>query len=410
MARSLTFFGPATVEGDEVAWIRRLRIQFRSNQIYALVVFVLGVVLALTIVDSWWTLLFLGALAADIVFIQVRLAKLDADNFVATGVMLTVALWILGLLLAPLVPFALPILIFMLLVPMLGVAPLLDHHEIRRFIAGSALALTAMTALAVLVESPIEDQLPSWLRNVVVIVGVGVFTIPAAGVLLDTHARHAEGIARLVDSNAALRSSRSRLVGVADAERRRLERDLHDGAQQRLTALSIRLRILASKRPELADDANELIAEVKAAIDELRDLAHGLYPPLLERRGLSEALSAAARRAALTVTVRARGVGRHEEAIETAVYFCCLEAIQNTTKHAGPDATVTIELVESDDRLELQISDDGLGFDPEVVGEGRGLRNMADRVAAVDAALRIETEPGAGVVVSASIPLETSGV
>ncbi|MFK8023476.1 MAG: histidine kinase [Ilumatobacter sp.] len=409
MAGPLTFFGPATVEGEEQEWIRRMRIQFRSNQIYALVVLVFGTVLAFTIVDTWWSVLFLGALAADAALIQWRLSKLNADNFVSTGVILTVALWVLGMVLAPLVPFALPILIFMLLVSMLGVAPLLEPEHIMGFIVASAIAMTAMAALSVVFESPIQEQLPSWLRDVILVAGVGAFVFIAGGVVWDTHRRHITGIERLVDSNQALRSSRSRLVGAADAERRRLERDLHDGAQQRLTALTIRLRLLAARHPEIDAEANELIDEVQVAITELRELAHGLYPPLLERRGLPEALTSAARRAPMTVDVHAEGVGRHAEPIETAVYFCCLEAMQNASKHAGVDASVSIHLVERDEQLVVTITDDGPGFDPIVVGEGRGLRNMADRVAAVDADLRIVTAPGDGVRVSATIPTGSVG-
>lgn len=405
MARSLTFFGPATVEGEEEIWIRRMRIMFRSNQVYALVVLVFGIVLALTIVDTWWSLLFLGALAADAALIQYRLARLDADNFVTTGIVLTAALWVLGMVLAPLVPFALPILIFMLLVPMQGIAPLVDPHEIRWFIAACAASITVMTALAVFIESPIQEQLPTWMRNTILVCGVAVFAVLAATVVRDTHVRHVAGISRLVDSNTALRSSRSRLVDVADAERRRLERDLHDGVQQRLAALMIRLRLVGSRQPEVSDDVDALVGELELAIADVRAIAHGLYPPLLEREGLGAALTAAARRSPLKVVVSADGVGRHPESVETAVYFCCLEALTNATKHAGAEATVTIDLRRTDARLLLSISDDGPGFDAELVGEGRGLSNMIDRIAAVDSDLVINSAPGEGVRVRASIPV-----
>lgn len=405
MARSLTFFGSATVEGEAEIWVRRMQIMFRANQIYALAVLVFGIVLAFTIVETWWSLLFLGALAADVVLIQVFLARLNADNFVTTGIVLTAALWVLGMVLAPLVPFALPILIFMLLVPMQGVAPLVDPHEIRWFIGACAISIAVMTALAVFIESPIQDQLPLWMRNTILVLGVGVFAVLASMVVRDTHVRHVAGIGRLVETNTALRLSRSRLVEVADAERRRLERDLHDGAQQRLAALTIHLRLLASRQPEVSDDVDMLVGEMQLAIADLRALAHGLYPPLLEQRGLGDALMAAARRSPMKVVVNANSVGRHVEPIETAVYFCCLEAITNATKHAGADATVTISLGESHSRLDLRISDDGPGFDLGSIDGGRGLNNMIDRIAAVDADLVIDTSPGQGVHVRASIPL-----
>ncbi len=136
-----------------------------------------------------------------------------------------------------------------------------------------------------------------------------------------------------------LRRSRARIVASADAERRRVERDLHDGAQQHLVALAVNLRLA---RDVVTDDPSaaaamldQLAEQVRATIQELRDLAHGIYPPLLADSGLGEALRAAGRRAALPVTVSADGIGRYRLEIESAVYFCCLEALQNAAKHAA---------------------------------------------------------------------------
>src|SRR4029079_4072329 len=145
-----------------------------------------------------------------------------------------------------------------------------------------------------------------------------------------------------------LRASRARIVEAGDAQRRRIERDLHDGAQQHLVALAVSVNLvrqIADTAPDAAKAMLEQIGtDLQDAVQELRNLAHGIYPPLLMDRGLGEALSAAAGRAALPTTVEADGVGRYPQGVEAAVYFCCLESLQNAGKHAGPGASASISL------------------------------------------------------------------
>ena len=205
-----------------------------------------------------------------------------------------------------------------------------------------------------------------------------------------------------------LRESRSRIVATADAERRRLERDLHDGAQQHLVALAVNLRLATDI---IADDAasgmemlDQMAEDVQAAIREVRELAHGIYPPLLAGGGLAEALRAAANRAAVPVTVTAEGVGRYSQDIEAAVYFCCLEALQNVAKHA-PEATAEVRLWEESGRLLFSVSDNGPGFDVGLRCAGHGFMNMSDRLGAIGGTVRWESQPRQGTTVTGSVPV-----
>src|SRR5271166_1124302 len=206
----------------------------------------------------------------------------------------------------------------------------------------------------------------------------------------------------------ALRESRARIVASGDAERRRVERNLHDGAQQHLVALAVNLRLA---RDIIVDDQDaglemldQLAGEVQETIRELRELAHGIYPPLLVDSGLVEALRAAAHRNPLPVHITAEGIGRYAPETEAAVYFCCLEALQNAAKHA-PDARVEIRLWEESGGLLFTVTDDGPGFDPEKAQRGHGYVNMADRLGAIGGTVRWDSEIGKGSQVRGSVPL-----
>ena len=206
----------------------------------------------------------------------------------------------------------------------------------------------------------------------------------------------------------ALRESRARIVASGDAERRRVERNLHDGAQQHLVALAVNLRLA---RDIIVDDPDagldmldELAGEVQETIQELRELAHGIYPPLLVDSGLVEALRAAANRNPLPVAIVAEGIGRYGSETEAAVYFCCLEALQNAAKHAH-DAHVEVRLWEESGGLLFTVSDDGPGFDVERAQRGHGYVNMADRLGAIGGTVRWESEIGRGSQVRCSVPL-----
>lgn len=206
---------------------------------------------------------------------------------------------------------------------------------------------------------------------------------------------------------AELQASRARLVAAADAERKRIERDLHDGAQHYLLSVSVKARLIeriSAAEPERARRLQEeLIKEAEAALEELRALGHGIYPPLLSSSGLADALAAACRRLSPPAEMDADSVGRFAADVESAVYFCCVEALQNAAKHAGPDARPTLRLRHDEKRLYFEVRDSGRGFEVSDMGSG-GLANMRDRLGAAGGTLVIESRPGQGTVVRGEVP------
>ena len=204
-----------------------------------------------------------------------------------------------------------------------------------------------------------------------------------------------------------LRTSQARLVESAEQERHRLERDLHDVAQQRLTAIQLKLELAREQAPtpELEGELEELATETAKAAAELRALAHGLYPSLLYDAGLAPALRSFASWPTILVRIIDRGIGRASAGTELAIYFCALEALQNVAKHAGPGASATVRLERVDDSIEFEVRDDGVGFDPAAEKDGVGLVNMRDRLTAVGGKLEIRSFPGAGATVHGSVPV-----
>jgi signal transduction histidine kinase len=224
-----------------------------------------------------------------------------------------------------------------------------------------------------------------------------------AGLVLKNVGLTAELLQRLEE----LRASRQRLVAAQDEERRRLERNLHDGAQQNLVALKVKLGLAEAFAEKDPPKAKELIAQLKADADEaletLRDLARGIYPPLLADKGLAAALESQARKATLPVTVEADGIGRYPQDIEAAVYFCCLEALQNVQKYAKA-SKARVRLAAANGDLTFEVADDGAGFDSGAAKEGSGLTNMADRLDALQGGLEIESQPGRGTTLRGRLP------
>jgi signal transduction histidine kinase len=206
-----------------------------------------------------------------------------------------------------------------------------------------------------------------------------------------------------------LRASRARIVAATDAERRRIERDLHDGAQQHLVALAVNLNVVRRLNEQDPTQANEkleqLREDLREAIQQLRDFAHGIYPPLLMDEGLPSALRAAAARSPVPARLDAEGIGRYPQEIESAIYFCCLEALQNAGKYAGEGAEAAVRLRQEERALVFEVADDGVGFDMNGRATGAGFTNMEDRLGAIGGRLRVESSPGAGTRLSGTIPL-----
>jgi signal transduction histidine kinase len=207
------------------------------------------------------------------------------------------------------------------------------------------------------------------------------------------------------------RASQARL---AVDDRKRIEQDIHDGVQQRLTALRIRLSLAAERFAERDDqDAVATLLgfgdQVEQAIDELREIAHGVYPSLLASDGLGSALTAAAARSAHPVTVEADGVDRYPSQIESAVYFSVMAALDNTAKYAGR-GPVTVRVWDADERLHFTVTDHGHGFHVNGSRAGGGLANMRDRLAAVEGTLKVESSRSEGTRVTGTVPGRSNGV
>ena len=200
-----------------------------------------------------------------------------------------------------------------------------------------------------------------------------------------------------------LRESRRRIVSAQDERARALERNIHDGAQQQLVALSVKLRLatgFVERDPAKARAMlEELQGQTTETLEDLRDLARGIYPPLLADKGLPAALEAQARKSPVPVTVQPDGVGRYRQDVESAVYFCCLEALNNVAKYADA-SSVEIVLRQSDGELRFQVADDGRGFDTAAMSDGTGLQGMADRLDAIGGIFEIVSAPGAGTTVT----------
>jgi signal transduction histidine kinase len=220
-------------------------------------------------------------------------------------------------------------------------------------------------------------------------------------------AAFAELVAQAIENaetREELAASRARLVQAADEARRRIERDLHDGAQQRLVAATLELTLLERRLARDPDDARARLARVREQLEcglaELRDLARGIHPAVLTERGLEAALDALVQRTAMTVELRAAVPERLDAAIEAAAYFLVSEALTNVAKYAHADP-VSVEVASTGDALVVAISDDGVGgADPE---RGSGLRGLVDRVSAIGGRLELSSPPGEGTRVRAHV-------
>jgi signal transduction histidine kinase len=206
-----------------------------------------------------------------------------------------------------------------------------------------------------------------------------------------------------------LQGSRLQLVHSARVTRERLERDLHDGAQQHLVAALLRLGLAADAIDAGSEDGavmvRQIVGDVEGALEELRRLSRGMFPPLLIQEGLEQALGVAALRCSLPTTIQARGLTRYDPEVEAAIYFSCVEALQNAAKHAGPDASVHLSLSDEHRTIRFEVADTGAGFDQHLEESGTGLTHIRDRVAAVGGHLTISSTVGHGTSILATIPI-----
>lgn len=285
------------------------------------------------------------------------------------------------------------------------------------FAAMCASVAPASYGLLLLFQKAHQDPFAHWLTMVVVYISMGVATgwmgqrsdqlaEAARAAEQKLAALNAELEQRVAEQVEEIRDSRARIVAASDESRRRIERNIHDGAQQQLVAISLDLRMLSAdgarlSKPEILSQLDQAHANLKVALDDLRELARGLHPSVLTTDGLDAALAQLAARVPLPVAVVAPRE-RFPEHVETTAYFLAAEAIANVIKYAEA-STVTISVVEQDGVLEMSVTDDGLGG--AICTQGGGLSGLADRVAAVGGALRLVSRSGVGTTVAARLPL-----
>ena len=310
---------------------------------------------------------------------------LSATNFAVGGTWVT--------------PSLAPLTAMLMLVPLLVALPHLSRRWVYALMLVAVLGSAAVAALGEWRRSVGSVHDVWWVNATVVATSVPTVVLVVVFLVRDAYTR-------LQEQSDQLRASRLRIVQVADAARRSLERDLHDGVQQRLLAMSVTTervrRAIRSGDPEEADRlVTALAADNREVLAEMRELARGIYPPLLTERGLVAAVQAASRRSVVPVTFSATDFPRPPADVETAAYFCILEGLTNAAKHSGCTG-VAVEL-RGEPHLEFVVSDDGHGFDPDAVATS-GLLGMEARVAAAGGVLTLETAPGAGTTLRGTFP------
>ena len=236
---------------------------------------------------------------------------------------------------------------------------------------------------------------------------------PSKSRLADDLASQAGLVLRNVRLIEELRASRQRLVSAQDERAKQIERNIHDGAQQQLVALAVQLKLartMIGRDPDkVATMLDALQTSAGDTLEDLRDLARGIYPPLLADRGLAAAIEAQARRSPLPVGVEPDGIDRYSQDVESAVYFSVLEGLNNAAKYAGA-SKVTVRLRHEGDLVVFEVRDDGRGFDPTETGYGTGLQGVADRLDAVGGRLEVMSRPGRGTMIIGKVPAMSGGL
>jgi signal transduction histidine kinase len=311
--------------------------------------------------------------------------------------------WAAVLLITFAAPHLMPVMVLVALVPVVFAQPYIRWQRGLAFAAitaGCVLALVALARFQHFAQLAVEP--PRWIEDVFILVALPLHAFHLLVIAFNNAGALAVSEQMLAARAAEVEASRGRLVTAADEERRRLERDLHDGAQQHLVALAVLIQLARNAEGEKAGPLlTEASGLLDTAIAEMRRLAHGIYPPSLVSGGIAQALSSVAARSPVPIHLDLNDLGRYPASIEAALYFCCSEALQNVAKHGGPDATVTITACTDAQKLSLTISDTGPGFEPATVGTG--LTNMKDRVSAIGGKLTIDTAPGHGTRVTAVV-------
>ncbi len=332
---------------------------------------------------------------------------LDRRGITAALALVAATNWMMAVVVTVMFPWILAVMVLTVVMPLVLATPHLNGRALGWFLGAGALTLGLVGGLGIgNDDGGVLTDIDDGIELGVVVAGLVGHSIPVGLIVRDSNQHYRRAADEAVLLGDQIQESRRRLVHAADHERSRIERDLHDGAQQRLVAVGMQLRRLAGKTRDGdsgdAETLDTIVSEVEGAMNDLRDLAHGIYPPLLELRGLPEALTAVARRSPVPVTTAMDDVPRFDKSLEAAVYFAASEAMQNAAKHA-PHARVRLGLDYDGGVLRLHIADDGPGFDVDSVMSARGLLNMADRIGSEGGVLEVTSAPGEGTVVTATV-------
>ena len=323
---------------------------------------------------------------------------------------LSVANWVVAIAIAWVSAFAWPLALQAALLPVAVAASHVDRSRLTFFAATSLAVGVTVACLGLLQDvSGLSADAPTWLKNAVLLTAGPPLTFLVVLIALQSHGVLARALVSERVANDELEASRERVLRAGDAERRRVERDLHDGAQARLIGISLQLSAAHAHVGDpdaMAEALDRLSNEVRRAHRELRELSHGLYPTALTQHGITSAVQAAADRVPLDVTIDAPTMPRLSDSVEAAVYFCVLEALQNAARHSGAGA-VCVRMRATAGHVTFEVIDDGSGLPPDLV-EGRGFANMRDRLGALHGILDVDAGHDGGTRVFGSIPLRTA--
>ena len=362
----------------------------------------------LCVLRSAWFLAIATICGAQCVVLAVALPLARRGRHQSSITLACIGNWIAALLITFVAPNLLPAMVLLALVPVVFAQPYIRWQRGLTFAvitAGCVLALAAVARFQHLSQSA-AGQVPRWIDHAFILIALPLNAFHILVIAWNNAAALAVSEQLLAERAAELEASRGRLVTAADEERRRLERDLHDGAQQHLVALAVLIQLARNAE---GDAHRPLLTEATGLLDnaiaEIRRLAHGIYPPSLVSGGLTQALSAVAAHSPTPIHLELHDLGRYPGSIEAALYFCCSEALQNAAKHGGPDVAVTITARAEPELLTVTVSDTGPGFEAATIGTG--LTNMRDRISAIGGKLLIDTAPGQGTHIIATVATAT---
>ena len=383
------------------------------------IAFVLGGLLCLLLYLEWvhsgFFLIQAGYTAAFGVVVAGALVPARDGRWEQAVTVLCASNWLAAIGGAWLTPEIGPVMTLAAQMPVLFALPYVSRTRLRVLLGFTVISLVAVGVLTRVQDmTGIDKRIPDSIATgmlVGVVSGMALIMLAIAwqsySALSQVNDALRSTSSSLADQTVELAQSRARVVAATDEARRRIERDLHDGAQQQLATLAVKLDLAGralSEHPRTAAVVGELTDQLRAAIGQVRDLAHGIYPPLLAGGGLTEALPEAVAHAALPCSADLGAMPRYHADVEAAVYFCCLEALTNAAKHAGPGASISLCARGDQERIHVTVTDTGTGFLPAAMPEGTGLSNMRDRVAIIGGTVTIDSEPGRGTRVTVDVP------